>query len=362
MQKKTARKLASRIILALLPLVLLWLFLAATPPLSYADQDAADYIWTRRFADTGHGTVYDAIFIGDSLANTFYVPNFLPGRTANLSVMGASPAHAYHILRRFLENNAAPGTCYVSFSDHLLDTDRDFLSPASAKLFSFSEARNIMAEGRKYGRKFKAVPDYPAWEFYFFSPRVYQLSLVRGLLSDRGKSNRARMRHADIHAGAYMQPVTASFGDGESIRDGFSVAPLNDSYYRKMIELCMSKGIQVKLVKLPSHPAVAHTDNYRKDFAGYYGKLKADYPEIAVDWFEYGLDEDCFVDTIGHVNLTGAYTFCGMLARFYPGDFDSGIPLTDELRAGLEEYRQAGFSPDQAAKKTAGSLADSFDN
>lgn len=358
MQKKTAMRISFRILLALLPLFLFWLFLAATPPLAYADQDAADYIWTRRFADSSHSPSYDVVFLGDSLANTSYIPNFFPGRTANLSVMGASPAHEYHILRRYLENNVPPKTCYVSFSDHLLDTDRDFLSPATAQLFTFSETRALMAEGRKRGLKFKAVPDYPAWEFYFFSPRVYQLSFVRGLLSDRKKSNMARLHHADIHAGAYMQPVTASFGSGESVHDSFSIAPLNESYYRKIIELCIANGIQVRLVKLPSHPAVGHTENYRKDFAEYYGTLKADYPEITVDWFEYGLAEDCFVDTIGHVNLTGGYAFSTMLSRFYPGDFDRSSPPAGELVAGLEEYRQAGFDPSQA--EPAGELVDIF--
>ena len=67
-----------------------------------------------------------------------------------------------------------------------------------------------------------------------------------------------------------------------------------------------------------------------------------------MDWFEYGLDEDCFVDNIGHMNLKGGCLFSRMLARRYPGDFDAGIALTDNLAEGLEEYRQAGFDPDQA--------------
>lgn len=358
--KKDMQKLSCRILVILAALFLFWLHFALKDPLSYADQDAAACIWVRRFVDSGHNAPYKVLILGDSLANCSYIPNFLSGDSANISVIGSTPLLQYHILRRFLEHNPPPESCYISFADHILHTDWDFLNPASAQFFSLSEVREAMAEGKKYGKRFKAVPDYPVWEFYCLSPRVYQLSVTRGLLSGRKESNRDRLRHADMHAGAYMQPVTVSFGTYEAIQDSFSIAPVNEAYYRKILDLCASRGIRVRIIKLPPHPSIQYTDQYRKEFTDYYTKLKEDYPGITVAWFEHGLAEDCFVDTIGHMNLKGACLFSKMLARFYPGDFDAGSPLPDDLLAGLEEYRQAGF--DSSLAEPAGSLADTFGN
>jgi hypothetical protein len=358
---KDVQKLTLRILLAIGLLFLVWLHFALKDPLDYADNDAADFIWCRRFAEASHSPAYDVLFAGDSLANCMYLPNYLPGRCANISTVGATPIHQYYVLRHYLENNAPPKTCYISFADHNLQLSDVMLTAASRGLFSFAESLEIEAEGKKYGPKFKTIPaGSPVWEFYIMSPRIYQLSLMRGIFENRRETNRAKFRHADIHAGAYSQPLTASFGTGQSTHDSFYTKPVNEAYYRRMLELCASYGVQVKLVKLPSHPAVSHTDGYRAQFAEYYGKLKADYPGIEVDWFEYGIPEDCFVDNMGHVDLRGGYLFCRMLAKRYPEDFDSSVPLSEDMLAGLEEYRQSGFDPDQAGPE--GTLVDSFDD
>ncbi|MBQ9538773.1 MAG: hypothetical protein IJU95_05840 [Treponema sp.] len=359
MQARPAQKLISRILLALMPLFLIWLFFALCPPLSYVDQDTADSIWTRNFADTHHETPYNVIILGDSLANCAYIPNFLNGSSANLSVMGSSPVHEYYIIRRYLKNNPPPKTCYISFSDGLIRSlASHFPSIGSTKILSLPESMEINKECGRFGTKFKAVPDCPIWEFYLFSPRIYQLSVIRGLFSNRKESNKHRIRHSDIHAGAYMQPVSVAFGTTDVTQDAFSIAPLNDNYYRKIIELCLSYGIQVKIVKLPSHPSLIFTENYKRDFAEYYSNLKADYPGITVDWFEYGLADDCFVDNMGHMNLKGGCMFCKMLARYYPEDFAQSVPMQEDMLAGLEEYRQMGFDPSQA--EPDGTLQDIF--
>ncbi len=345
--KNDVKKLACRILFILGAFLLFWLHFVFKEPLNYVDQDAAYCIWMKNFAGSRHSSPCRVLFLGDSLSNCAFLPNFLPGNVASVCLGGATPIPEYYILRRYLENNDPPRVCYLGFADQSLGASDTFLTTATARLFTFPEVLEVTAEGKKVGQKFTASPPYPAWEFYCLSPRIYQLSLMRGFLAQRKESNGGCLHHADIHAGAYLQPVSGPFGTGELCKDHFSVTPVIDVYYRRMIELCRSKGIQVKIVKLPSNPAVSHTENYRKEFSEYYRKLMADYPGITVDWFEYGLDEDCFVDTIGHMNLKGGCLFSKMLARYYPEDFDEGIPLSDSLEAGLAEYRQTGFDPDQ---------------
>ncbi|MBQ9539264.1 MAG: hypothetical protein IJU95_08325 [Treponema sp.] len=313
----------------------------------------------RNFADSSHNPSYDVVFLGDSLSNCAFLPDFLSGACVNLSLGGSNPILEYYILSRYLSNNSAPRICYISFADQSLGTCNSFLSTSTARLLTFSEAREIMAEGERLGQNFTATPPYSVWEFYCLSPRVYQLSLLRGIVTNRKESNRTRLRHADIHSGAYMQPVTLPFGEGVSTKDSFYVSPVNDSYIRKTIGQCVSNGIPVKIVKLPSHPSVSHTEKYRMEFRDYYENLKADYPGIEVDWFEYGLTEDCFVDNIGHMNLKGGSTFTRMLARYYPEDFAERVPQQGNMSAGLEEYSSLGF--DSLQSEPSGSLTDIFD-
>ena len=358
--KRDLKKLLLRLLFIALCFCLVWLCFALMPPLDYADQDAADYIRQERFAEARHSPAYGTVFLGDSFANCIYVPNFFHGRCANLSLGGGCPLYSYYILKHFLESNEAPSACYITFSDQTLVREGNFLTTTSKCLFSFQEALEVKKSLGSYGVAELTDSPYPLFEYYFFSPRVYQLSWLRGIVSNRRKINAARVRHADVQGGAYMQPVTVPFGTDTERKERFSVAPVNDDYVRKMIELCRDRGIRVRIIKTPSHPGISFTEGYRCDFASYYAGLEADYPGITVDWFEHGLGEDCFVDNIGHVTLKGSYIFSSLLEQRYPEDFDRSVPLSADLQEGLDGYRAYGFNPEEVG--LPGPLVDSYDD
>ena len=110
-------KLIFKCFIVTLPLWLLWAYIWIMPTNIYSARNRP-LIWNKNFINTHHKNKYDTLIIGDSLANSAFLPNYLSDNTINLAVNTANPFTEYYILDTYLKNNQAPKTCYIMFADH----------------------------------------------------------------------------------------------------------------------------------------------------------------------------------------------------------------------------------------------------
>ena len=85
--------------------------------MAFGDNELPYYLWNKDFCSTPHDSQYDVIILGDSVANSAYMPEILSDHTVNLSIGGTTPMEAYYILKEWLHHNKAPKTVYMSFMD-----------------------------------------------------------------------------------------------------------------------------------------------------------------------------------------------------------------------------------------------------
>ena len=91
--------------------------------LAYAGSDYVGAIWINDFTQTEQTKYYSTLIIGDSTANSAYLPEVLSDDTVNLALAGSSPVDGYYTLENYLKNNKAPKDIFVSYMDYHLDDD-----------------------------------------------------------------------------------------------------------------------------------------------------------------------------------------------------------------------------------------------
>ena len=173
-------------------------------PMSYADGEIPYYIWNKDKATTTSDKPYETIILGDSVANAAYAPEILSDRTLNLSLGGTTTVENYYILRDWLEHNKdGPGI----LSEH-------------------------------------PVLEYLSYELCL--PNKYIAAFTNASFNQRYKGNAEARRLNELHGGRYIGRGTTEYqSDSENVYTEFTVAPLIDVYYRKILALCRENQITV---------------------------------------------------------------------------------------------------------------------
>ncbi len=323
-------KVLGKVILILLPVIALWVFLAAFP-MNYMDGEYSLYNQTKDYI---YGQTdlnpSDIIVLGDSKAKSGVLPSELSDRCFNLAQGGSTSVEAYFTLKNYMEHMGVPKTVILSESAYHFSSfdgfwSRDiyfgFLNSKEAcevidQAESFDETEVLNSNGEK-GK-------WTLLEYKIKSPTKYMSALVNALKEDRLTINRSA--YADmVNRKGFKTFVSWWPTSGEYDMDRLIILQTLDSYYRKTIDLCIENGIEVYSLNMPLI-ATTYEDCKKiwQPFSEYFVQLKQDYAgfdnvHIETDFASY--DEKYF-DDADHLNEAGAIVYTDSIKEMILGEVE----------------------------------------
>ncbi|SOC04055.1 hypothetical protein SAMN02910411_2001 [Pseudobutyrivibrio ruminis DSM 9787] len=330
--------------------------------LAYAGSDYVGAIWINDLTQTKQSKYYSTLVIGDSTANSAYLPEVLSDDTVNLALAGSSPVDGYYTLENYLNNNKAPKDIFVSYMDYHLDDD-SFTWNVSNYIHKFTLEQNeeIYKAIEKYSDLSVAAlttdNDYETEvkKYLYYSPQIYSYSVFQAIDGKRYKSNTAAYEDVNIRLGRYCQ-ITNNQYEPEGIMgySTFNVSPLQEYYYKRILNLCEKKHIAVHMVKLPLSTDAGFIDDYETEVTDYYDELLEDYDDADFYWFHTTYEHEFFSDAY-HMNNHGSFRFSRELLEQYPDVFEDSVD--DYSRA-----RMLAIDADIAGENYMGELTKRIDN
>lgn len=293
--------------------------------LAFADGEIPFYIWNREKTNATQDKRYRVVILGDSTPNAAYVPEILSQDTINLSIPGSTPMESYYVLKDWLENNAAPDACYFSFVDSYFNSDSFFWTRAMySHRFRIDQNLEMLQAAISYQEPSILTGHY--WldfiSYQMYLPNKYMAAFMNASFNQRYQANIRAKEANELHGGRHMTVGTAEYMTTDTaVIDEFHVSPFFDSYYKKLIELCIEYDITPRIVKLPLPDSNQFTDHYKESFDEYYEDLQKKYPSITVDWFPL-YPMNLFADG-AHMNSHGALRFSMELKELHPEDFST---------------------------------------
>lgn len=316
-------KLTIKCICVMLPIIAICLWAKFAMPL-YADQEAPYYTWNKEICASRQDKNYNVVILGDSGCNGAYAPEILSDDTINLSLGGTTPVENYYVLEEYLRHNDAPKILYISFSDAHLNAEDCFYNRIMfTHRFNPAQLFDIIKNARKYNEASiiteNYLSDFISYEFYL--PNKYITSILTGKFYKRAGDNKYSKTMIDFHRGRYMSVAISENPITDPVPfDEFTVAPLFDEYYKKMLSLCNNYGIAVRLVKIPMDENAQFSDNYEASLYNYYDNLTAEYQNSSFEWVKGGYGHFYFADIV-HSNNRGARMFSEIIKYNHPDDF-----------------------------------------
>ena len=317
----------------LLPLLFLCLY-ARFNLIAFADGEAPAYIWNKEATNKTQEKRYDVIILGDSLANASYLPAALSDSCLNLSLGGTTPMETYYVINDWLKYNPAPKVCYLSFMDfHLQRVDCFWTRSIYTHRYALNEEIAMLSLAVKFEESSILQEDYLTQfiEYGLNLPNRYMTAILNAGFNRRKENNLLLMDGVDLRGGAYVANQDEYDASADILYDSFSVAPLFDAYYRKIIELCLKNDIQVRIVKMPLPDNAVFSGQYNSEVYAYYSALQEAYPGISVDWLKQ-YPKNNFRDA-AHMNYRGALRFSTEIKEMYPVDFGEDVYSDERVKA-----------------------------
>ncbi len=352
-------KLGVKCVLVMLPVAAFPLYCQKCM-LSFCGPDYVGPYWNKEFTQMPHEKYYSTLIIGDSTANAAYLPEVLSDSAVNLGLAGSSTVEGYYTLEDYLANNKAPKDIFVSYMDYHLEED-EFTWDVCNFVHKLSKEQN--AEIYKMVEKYGAAPveeltspdfDWDVLMYSVYSPTIYSPSVLKSIGSGRRADNRASYQDVDTRLGRYSSITNREY-DPENVTgySKFKVGKLEHEYYKKILELCNKKHINVHLVKLPLSTDSGFIDDYEDEIKSYYDDLIEDYNNADFYWFHTTYEHEFFCDQY-HMNNHGAFRFSRELKEQYLDVFKDYQQVTLQ--------RMAAFDLDIAGENYMGELTKRIDD
>lgn len=337
--KRLWQKLIFKCFMVTLPFWLLWIFIWIAPnfcyPVSYIPN-----VWNKEFINSVHKEKYDTVIIGDSMADSAFVPNYLSENTVNLASNSNNPFTTYYVLETYLKNNQTPKTCYIMFADHHMKSINGFfVLTLRIHHLTFAQERELFRNAVRYNEGSLIRNN---WQTDWLSsrlrlPHLYFLTFFRlGFLKYRQVLETLHL--GEIHKGSFIsRSLHESECEEQEVWDKYEVKPLYDFYYRKILDLCNQKGINVRIIIMPKGSWIYTTDNYRQTMRDYYHNLTSQYPNVV------------YVESIGefkryhfsdhhHLNMRGSLKFSREIKKMFPKDFTDSGEKSSQTIEGMDDY------------------------
>ncbi|MBQ7165590.1 MAG: hypothetical protein IJR93_01410 [Treponema sp.] len=359
--------IALSVALLLMPLLALKLYIWKYP---MRWSNSPEWIWTKDFVRKGHSEYYKTIIIGDSTTNASFIPEIIGEDVLDLARGSNCPSNMYYVLKQYLSHNKAPEKIYLAFYSWHFYHIGGFTTGVMTGYFTPEDEAEYLRNIMRFNDTPEYAPDakseYQGYRNYLRYRLVnfttYWPYLKNSGFSNRLDKNKETFDTVTSHRGTHTTRVVthwepsaktvsdAVFGQTENHSGNhnwrhFTVSPLQDFYYRKILDLCKERGIFIRIQVLPI-PLENYGPGYWDEFRAYHEEALAGYDSWTLDTSPElasattgGYPIGDFADD-HHFNNHGSLKFSRMIRERYPEDFAEGavMPVSDNTLAGLEEY------------------------
>lgn len=326
-------KLASKIIIIVLPVVVLMQIFCATLPMVYMDGEYAMYRQQKDYI--AKETDYNRVVIfGDSRSKAGFMPDILGNDVYNLSLGGITPVETYYMLQEYVENHGAPEYLILAYAPlHLCRADENndgcVLWNRCIYFHTFNQADffELARERRQYDNSYMIDRDhiyleYAMYQLYF--PNKYGTALKNAIFGSRYHANMDKYAQMEAQRGYSLFGVGGVNGgiNGEAKMDDFTYSDLTDAYLNKIFAYCREQNIKVVLEQLPMTETSAHvlTDDFYKHYQEYLNQIAQNNPDVLVNPYIESYSDTLFGDA-DHLSTEGAAMFSNIIRERYPQIF-----------------------------------------
>lgn len=322
-----ALKCAAKTLVVLIPVILVWIYLAAFP-VYYMD---GEYSYFTQVKDYRLGETDLAksriLILGDSRAKSALIPEEISDSCISLAEGGSTSVEAYFTLKDYIEHMGAPEKVLLSVSSyHFTSFDGFWTRSVYFDFLSWKQASEVL----KTAQDFDEAPALKEaggdglltlFEYKIKSPTKYMSPVINSFGENRKEINENAYREM-LDSKGFKSFVSWWPTSAEHDMERFELLQTLDYYYRKTIDLCVENGIEVYSVNTP---LIAETFEEAKKisdpFSAYFEELKYDYPEsefpgvhIDTDFQSY---ENQYFDDADHLNPLGAKKFTAWFCDTY---------------------------------------------
>lgn len=272
-----------------------------------------------------NNTEYNRIVIsGDSKIKAGIIPNVISDDMYNIALGGITPIENYYYLKEYFENHGTPETVILSYGAHhfkVIETfwsrsvyfhriDNSDLEELIKTSYEYDDAKEITDNSEKLSLQYR-----------FYSVSKYGKALLNSLGKDRIEINDDMYRYVQSNRGrGYFGTMESCDSLGyEATFDSFKPLKIIDYYFRKTIDMCLDKGVNVIVETLPLNEATynACSNSFLDDYNNYMNEIQKDYPNITVNSSMWYLDNGLFGDS-AHLNQRGAEEYSKYIKEKYP--------------------------------------------
>ena len=315
-------------------------------------EESGYVVWRAKFDSIESCSVGSTVILGDSRAQSAFVPERFSQISTNLAFGAATPLEVYLVFKKLVPCLTAGQHVMISIAPLEFQNISPFLweNGVRYKFFSFDDVRELASGaadvhdatlahvqtrfGSGFARDLIYGSGFPSIYFNnLISARLMLRGGVNQQLLDRARVRRGFLPFAD-HGGV-TNPV------GEAGFQHFKPLLVDDLFFRKMVLLAGKQHVILDFMAAPvsetSLSSIAHS--YQADFANYLAHLDPTGATLRIAGpLFYSMPDRLFADSY-HLREAGAYTYTTWLNHCIEvGSYNPKTLMSDSTKT-LEDQR-----------------------
>ena len=287
----------------------------------------------RNYLQNDH-TSNRVLIIGDSIAQSAYLPEILSDDTYNLGIGNETPVDGYYRLTEYLENHPKPDYILCSYNPiELVKQDAFWTTTMYERGITFEQAKAIVQDARHFNADSGIIRDHmllQAWAyqygFHIDSAKMVLKGIAKNATDETCYENyRNQCEWVTAHKGHWKHYMSGGSGTdiNGNVANPFAVTEMGDCYMRKIIDLCQENDITIIMETVPiNHSSfAAMIPEYRNGYESYCRTLAQDYPDLIINGQIAYYDDACFCDSL-HFNADGTEKFSYAIREKYSYIFE----------------------------------------
>jgi hypothetical protein len=261
------------------------------------------------------------LFLGESRVNAGIDFNKITG-AFNFASGGTTPIESYYILKKYIDRFGAPDTVLLSISPRFLsETFAFFPYAVSSKTINRHDFKEIM---NLLGENDTTLGKTPRLKFFLYQLNYfeyYQSDVFYNYVFNGIRKNRALINEISCNKGASPHPGlkdSCSELNYETKYKHFNPAPILDTYFVKLLNLCKDNNIHLIFFFMPFNESSLKASDpvFINEYQAYIQKRSTAFPEFNISDTVYAYPDRYFGDE-SHLNTKGKERFTEQLQGRY---------------------------------------------
>jgi len=315
-QKRHLKKIISRILLAVLPVYLLWWLYIEFFPLHYGSPTATRWHFISRSLENPDDLPSAGyLFVGESRLNAALDFNEIP-EAYSFAAGGTTPIEMYYLFKKYIQVKTKPDTLFLSVSPRFLIEKFVFWHYAvRSNFFEYNAMKEIFRNADKFPED-TLLGNFPQGRYILYRlnyPGYYQQDVQKNYGFRAYKRNTEMIRDMRRRKGGRAHgglKSSCSELNHETRYESFSPSPLSDYYFNELLNFCKAKDISLIFLFMPMNQSSVQALNpgFIKEYEDYFKKMQQKFPEFELHHTIYAWPDSLFGDP-SHLNHKGKERF-----------------------------------------------------